>query len=189
MRIGVLVFDGVEELDFVGPWEVLSYVNKVGSGPLELITVGVGAPVKAFNGLTIIPDVTLGDCPELDVLVVPGGKGRLIQMHELKTLDFIRQRYEELSYLLSVCTGSFLLAEAGILRGRSVTTHHNAFEEMEAYPDITLSRRRIVRDGKIISAGGVASGMDLAFYLIEEVYGADVAASVARGIEYRRVDP
>jgi len=118
LRVGLLLFEGVEELDFVGPWEVLSYVNKIVEGSLEMVAVGVGAPIRAFNGLRFLPDVTLGDCPELDILIVPGGKGRLRQMSEGTTLDFVRDRYPKLQYLASVCTGSFILAEAGLLDGK-----------------------------------------------------------------------
>ncbi len=186
MRVGLLLFEGVEELDFVGPWEVLSYVNKIVEGSLEMIAVGVGAPIRAFNGLRLLPDVTLGDCPELDILIVPGGKGRLRQMSRGTTLDFVRDRYPKLQYLASVCTGSFILAEAGLLDGKKTTTHHSAYEEMEGYPEIELVRERVVRDGKIISAGGVASGIDLALYLVEELFGDEVASGVRRGIEYPR---
>ncbi|MFO7942582.1 MAG: DJ-1/PfpI family protein [Bacillota bacterium] len=185
MRAGILVFDGVEELDFVGPWEVLSYVNKIQGNSIDLMTVSPAAPVKAYNGLTFLPDVTFGDCPPLDILIVPGGKGRLEQMSCESTLAFIRSAYPDLEYLCSVCTGSFLLAEAGLLEGRSVTTHHGAFEEMEKYPDITLVRERIVREGNIVSAGGVASGIDLGFYLVEEVFGTKVAEAVGDGMEYQ----
>ncbi len=186
MRVGLLLFEGVEELDFVGPWEVLSYVNKIVEGSLEMIAIGVGAPIRAFNGLRFLPDVTLGDCPELDILIVPGGKGRLRQMSRGTTLDFVRDRYPKLQYLASVCTGSFILAEAGLLDGKKTTTHHSAYEEMEGYPEIELVRERVVRDGKIISAGGVASGIDLALYLVEELFGHEVASGVRRGIEYPR---
>lgn len=184
MRVGILVFDGVEELDFVGPWEVLSYVNKVESDSIDLMTVSPAAPVKAYNGLMFLPDVTLGDCPRLDILIVPGGKGRLKQMSCEPTLAFLRSAYPDLQYLCSVCTGSFLLAEAGLLDGRSVTTHHGAFREMEEYTDITLVRERIARDGNIVSAGGVASGIDLGFYLVKEIFGAEVAGAVGKGMEY-----
>ncbi len=184
MRAGILVFEGVEELDFVGPWEVLSYVNKIERDSLDLMTVSPAAPVRAYNGLMFLPDATLGDCPRLDILIVPGGKGRLEQMSCEPTLEFIRSAYPELQYLCSVCTGSFLLAEAGLLSGRSVTTHHGAFGEMEEYPDITLVRERIVRDGNIVSAAGVAAGIDLGFYLVEEIFGSKVAKAVGKGMEY-----
>ena len=186
MRIGLLLFEDVEELDFVGPWEVLSYVNKIDEGSVEMISVGIGAPIRAFNGLRFLPDVTLGDCPELDILIVPGGKGRLRQMYEKATLDFLRDRYPHLKYLASVCTGSLILAEAGLLEGKKATTHHSAYDELDEYPEIELVRDRVVRDGKVISAGGVASGIDLAFDLVEELFGDEVASGVRRGIEYSR---
>jgi cyclohexyl-isocyanide hydratase len=186
VRVGVLVFDGVEELDFVGPWEVLSYANKLRPGSLQMYLVGTHSPIQAFNKLRVLPDVTLADCPQLDILVLPGGKGRLREMKNPDILQFIRQQYPGLSWLTSVCTGAFFLAEARLLQGRRATTHFSAIEELAGYPGIDVQRERVVQDGKILCAAGVASGLDLGLYLLETLFGNDLADQVATNIEYRR---
>ncbi len=185
MKVGVLAFPGVEELDFVGPWEVLSYANKLQPGALEMLLVGTETPVTAFNRLRVIPDVTLEQCPELDILVVPGGRGRLQAMHDERILQFIRQQAPGLRYLTSVCTGAFLLAEAGLLRGKQATTHFSAIDELRAYPGIEVVTERVVQTDKVICAAGVSSGIDMSLYLLAQLFGEQVAQAVARNIEYR----
>ena len=190
MKVGIFIFDDVEELDFVGPWEVLSGVNKMAPGRLQMMTVGTGSPIRAFNGLRVLPDVLIGDCPQLDILLVPGGAGQRQQQHNEQTLDFIRGQYPGLRYLTSVCTGSFILAEAGLLAGKVTTTHRSALEELAAqYEDITVLRERLTRADNIICAAGVSAGMDLALYLIEEIYDVQTARDVATRIEYDHAHP
>lgn len=187
MQVGVLVFDGVEELDFVGPWEVLSYANKIRPGSLQMHLLGTHSPIRAFNNLRVLPDLTLEECPQLDILVLPGGKGRLQEMRNPTILQFIREQYDGLSWLTSVCTGSFFLAEAGLLQGKRATTHGTALEELATYPGISVQQERIVQDGKIICAAGVASGLDLGLHLLEILFGSELAEQVATNIEYRRI--
>lgn len=187
MQIGVLVFDGVEELDFVGPWEVLSYANKLRPGSVTMHLVGTHSPIQAFNKLKVLPDWTLDNCPPLDILVLPGGKGRLREMHNPAILEFVRQQYPNLRWLTSVCTGAFFLAEAGFLQGKRATTHFSALEELAGYPRIQVERERIVHDGNIISVAGVASGLDLGFYLLKLLFGDELANQVATNIEYHRI--
>lgn len=184
MKVGVLVFDGVEELDFVGPWEVLSYTNKLRPGSFEMVLVGTYSPVTAFNGLKVIPDTTIERCHPLDMLIVPGGKGRLHEMHNQTTLDFIRRQHPGLKILASVCTGAFLLAEAGLLDGRRATTHYMALDELRGYGKIDVRTERITRSGNVLCAAGVSSGMDLALYIVGELFGSDLPPEVARRIEY-----
>ncbi len=184
MKVGVLIFDGVEELDFVGPWEVLSYANKLRPDSLEMLLVGTHSPVRAFNGLRVIPDVTIDNCPQLDILVVPGGKGRMQEMRNQVTLEYIRAQYPGLRMLASVCTGAFLLAEANLLAGKRATTHYTALEELKGYHSIEVREERITRSGNILCAAGVSSGMDLALYLLGELFGPEMPREVAKRIEY-----
>lgn len=184
LTIGILVFPQVEELDFVGPFEVLSYINKVRPDSTRVLLVAeTSAPVAAFNGLRFIPDTTLQDCPPLDLVVVPGGKGRLAAMKNPAILTFIRRQQQNARLVTAVCTGAFLLAEAGLLAGKTATTYHTAFAELEGY-GVRVVARKVVRDGGIVTAGGVSSGLELGFYLLRELFGADVAQEVARKIEY-----
>ncbi len=184
LTIGILIFPQVEELDFVGPFEVLSYINKVRPDSTRVLLVAeTPDPVSAFNGLRIIPDTTLAKCPPLDVIVAPGGKGRLAAMKNPVILAFIHRQRQTARYVASVCTGAFLLAEAGLLAGKQATTYHTAFAELEGY-GVRVVPAKVVRDGVIVTAGGVSSGLELGFFLLRELFGADLAQEVARKIEY-----
>ena len=184
LTVGILIFPQVEELDFVGPFEVLSYVNKVKPESTKVVLIAESIePVCAFNGMRVLPDRTLQDCPSLDILVVPGGKGRFIAMKNLAIKEFIQKQMITAKYVTSVCTGAFLLAEAGVLTGKKATTYHTAFEELESYSVQVLSRK-VVQDGKIITAGGVSSGLELGFYLLKQLFGLSLAREVAEKIEY-----
>ncbi|MFO8060926.1 MAG: DJ-1/PfpI family protein, partial [Bacillota bacterium] len=120
----------------------------------------------------------------LDVLLVPGGSGRRQQQRDERTLNFIRTQYPRLHYLASVCTGTFILAEAGLLDTRVATTHRSALEELAQYRDIQVTRARLTRTGNVICAAGVSSGIDLALYLVGEVFDAEMAERIAAHIEY-----
>lgn len=184
ITVGIILFPQVEELDFVGPYEVLSFVNKVRPGSTRVLLVAETLdPVSAFNGLRIIPDTTLAACPSLDILVAPGGQGRRAAMKNPAIRDFIRDRRQKARYVTSVCTGAFLLAEAGLLTGKKATTYHTAFAELEAYA-VQVIPAKVVRDGDVVTAAGVSSGIELGLYLLRELFGADIARDVARRIEY-----
>lgn len=183
VQIGILVFPAVEELDFIGPFEVLSYCNKLRPGSTCVSLVAETAdPVKAFNGLRFLPDCSLDTCPPLDILVVPGGKGRLTAMKNRSLLQFIQQQTTA-RYVASVCTGAFLLAEAGLLTGKQATTYHTAFDELAAY-QVDVRAAKVVHDGRIVTAAGVSSGLELGFFLLRELFGPDLAQQVADKIEY-----
>lgn len=184
VKIGVLLFPQVEELDFVGPFEVLSHVNKIQPDSTTVLLVAESAePLRAYNGMQIIPDTTIANCPALDILVVPGGKGRLTAMKNAVIQEFIQKQLPTANYITSVCTGAFLLAEAGLLNGKKATTYHAAFTELASY-SVQVLPQKIVHDGKIITAGGVSSGIELGFYLLKQLFGLQLAQEVAQSIEY-----
>ena len=113
ITIGILIFPQVEELDFVGPFEVVSYVNKIKPDSTKVLLIAERAePITAYNGLKVIPDTSIEESPQLDILIVPGGKGRMAAMHNFRIRDFILQQTEGTLYTTSVCTGALLLAEA-----------------------------------------------------------------------------
>lgn len=185
ITIGILIYPQVEELDFVGPFEVLSYINKIRPDSTKVMLVAENADlIRSFNGMRVLPDTTIQDCPELDVLVVPGGKGRIAAMKNPVIKDFIHKQMITAQYVTSVCTGAFLLAEAGLLSGKKATTYHTAFAELEAFSVQVLSAK-VVQDGKIITAGGVSSGLELGLYVLKQLYGLAVAQEVADKIEYQ----
>lgn len=184
ITIGIVIFPNVEELDFVAPFEVLSYINKIQSNSTQVLLIAPTLePVHAFNGLRVLPDVTLENCPKVNILLFPGGKGRTQWMKEPSMQDFIKKHQEEVTYLTSVCTGAFFLAEAGVLLGKEATTYHSAFDELSRY-GVNVVSSKVVKDGKIITAGGVSSGLELGFYLLRELFGIALAQEVAQKIEY-----
>jgi cyclohexyl-isocyanide hydratase len=184
VKAGILIFTDVEELDFAGPFEILSYINKIRPDSISVQIVAEShEPVVCFNGLGVLPHLSIDECPPLDILVVPGGKGRLKAMKNMSLRRFILSQNESTSYTASVCTGAFLLAEAGLLSGRRVTTYHTAFDELRAY-GTDVVRRKVVRDGKIITSAGVSSGIELGLFLLKELFGDENATLVAEKIEY-----
>ena len=184
LTAGILLFPQVEELDFIGPFEVLSYLNKLKPNtlPIQLIAKS-DSPLTAFNGLRLLPDTTITKCPPLDLLVVPGGKGRLQAMKDPQLINFIQAQARTARFITSVCTGAFLLAEAGLLSNKKATTYHTAFAELAAY-GVQVQAAKVIRDGNIITAAGVSSGLELGFYLLRELFGASLAQEVAQKIEY-----
>ena len=184
VTIGIVIFPNVEELDFVAPFEVLTYINKLVPNSTKVMLVAPTLePIRAFNGLRILPDVRFEDCPTLDILLFPGGQGRKQWMKEPSIHDFIKAHQNETTYLASVCTGAFFLAEAGLLLGKEATTYHSAFDELAAY-GINVVSSKVVHDGKMMTAGGVSSGLELGFYLLRELFGVKLAQEVAQKIEY-----
>lgn len=185
VTIGIVIFPNVEELDFVAPFEVLNYINKVQPNSTNVLLIAPRLePVRAFNGLKILPDVTFEQCPTLDILLFPGGKGRITWMKEASMQNFIHQHISELTYVTSVCTGAFFLAEANLLSGKKATTYHTAFDELAAY-GVHVVSSKVVQEGKIITAAGVSSGLELGFYLLRELFGVALAQDVADKIEYQ----
>ena len=183
--VGVLLFPRVEELDFVGPFEVLNYINKIRPESTKVVLIAESAePVEAYNGMRVIPDVTMENCPQLDILVVPGGKGRYAAMKNSTIQKFIQQQAQKAKYITSVCTGAFLLAEAGLLKGKKATTYHTAFAELAAY-SVEVLPQKVVRENNIITAAGVSSGIELGLYILKEEFGAAVAQEAADNIEYK----
>lgn len=197
VNVGILIFEDVEVLDFAGPYEVFSRTRlepgiesrrTEDSAPFHVFTIApASGAVRATGGLQVVPDHSFADGPRIDILVVPGGIGTRPLMEDARVVDWVRERGEDAEWVTSVCTGSLLLAKAGLLRGRKATTHWGALDLLESiHPDVDRTRR-VVDDGVVTSAG-VASGIDMAFHVVERRFGAEVADETARYIEYRR-DP
>lgn len=187
-NLAILLFDDVEVLDFCGPFEVFSVACRfVEPVPFRVVTVAENlAPVIARNGLSVNPNHLFGDCPQPDVLVVPGGKGTRTQMHNPVLIDWIRETSEKSELVLSVCTGALLLAKAGLLAGLEVTTHHVAIEELrQLAPDsIVHSDRRFVDNGRVICSAGIAAGIDMSLHVVARLLGREVAQRTSQQMEY-----
>ncbi|PTL76991.1 DJ-1/PfpI family protein [Vitiosangium sp. GDMCC 1.1324] len=190
-RIGIVLFDGAEELDFVGPWEVFTMTAKEEGTNLEVFTVSrEGTEVRCAKGLRVIPDHSFASAPRMNVLLVPGGEGRKREMHDERMLGWLRERSAEASWLTSVCTGAFLLQGAGLCAGRRVTTHWRAIEELRARGDVTvLEEVRYVRDGNVVTAAGVSAGIDMALWLVGQLWTPALARHVQRRMQYDPAPP
>jgi transcriptional regulator GlxA family with amidase domain len=187
-RIGIVLFDGVEELDAVGPWEVLSYwTRKYPDDGFEVFTLSpAGGLVECAKGLRVQADHTLADAPAVEVLVHPGGRGTRPLLRDPAYLDWIRRQRAAAPLLTSVCTGSLVYAAAGLLAGRPATTHWSDLEELAGL-DPTIQLRpddRFVDDGDLITSAGVSAGIDMALHLVARLAGVERARQIRRGIQY-----
>jgi transcriptional regulator GlxA family with amidase domain len=203
-RVGILVFDEVEVLDFCGPFEVLSVTRldesrrREDPSPFEVLLVAERAgEVVATGGLRVVPDVTCQTCPPLDVLIVPGGWGTRRELHNAGLLGWIADRARQVELLTSVCTGAMLLGHAGLLDGRHATTHWRSLDWMEeSFPRVTVERDlHVVEDGHVLTSAGISAGIDMALRLVTRIHGEAVGRATARHMEYpypddnrRRVD-
>ncbi len=195
MTVGIVLFDDVEVLDFAGPFEVFAVAGNVTEGGFKVVTVAERAdaskPIIARNGLKIVPDYTLADAPHLDLLVVPGGQGTRQEVSNPKLIGWIKRRAAEARLTTSVCTGAFLLAETGILAGKTVTTHWASVERMaQTYTMVHVrGDARFVDEGDIVTSAGVSAGIDMALYVVGRLKGAAIAARTARQMEYDHYKP
>ncbi|HLX09276.1 MAG TPA: DJ-1/PfpI family protein [Thermoanaerobaculia bacterium] len=195
--VGILIFDDVEVLDFAGPFEVFSRTRlrpgaaarrSEESAPFTVFTVAPShQPVTAIGGLVVVPRYSLADAPPIDLLVVPGGWGTRPLLADAGVIDWIRLAAGRAERVASVCTGALLLAQAGLLAGRRATTHWAALDELaEMGLGVTVVRDHRVVDDGVVTSAGVSAGMDMAFYLVEGLFGREVADETAHYIEYRR---
>jgi transcriptional regulator GlxA family with amidase domain len=185
VRIGILVFDEVEELDFVGPLEVFGVASRVVGGIEVILLSKDGQRVRCRYGLSVQPDHSISNCPSLDLLVVPGGKGAQARARfDPEILSFVRAHAARMP-IASVCTGALILAEAGLLKGRKATTHWSALDMLRRYPDVEVKESvRFVRDGGIATSAGISAGIDLALAIVRDAYGEEVAKEVAHRMDY-----
>jgi transcriptional regulator GlxA family with amidase domain len=186
---GILLFDDVEELDFAGPWEVLTAAKMLEPDD-HVVTIAQAAEVRCAKGLRVRADHDLENAPALDVLLVPGGQGTRREVENRVLIDWLRKVGAECEWVTSVCTGALLLHEAGFARGRRVTTHWGFVEALRERGDVTvLDDVRFVRDGNLVTAAGVSAGIDMALWLVGQLHSPDLARKVQRYIQYEPAPP
>jgi transcriptional regulator GlxA family with amidase domain len=187
-HIGLYLFDGVEELDAVGPWEVLAFwTQQHPEDGWDIATISVdGDPVVGAKGLTLGAHLSLRESPAWDVLIHPGGPGTRPLMRDADHLDWVRRQRATVPLLASVCSGSLVYAAAGVLTGRPATTHWASLNLLsEIDPTIVTDvDARFVDDGDVITSAGVSAGIDMALHLVARFAGTDRAREVRRGIQY-----
>jgi cyclohexyl-isocyanide hydratase len=170
-KVGFVIFPELTQLDFTGPLQVLARLPQSATH----IVAKSEVPVPSDCGLSLLPTHTFATCPPLDLICVPGGASGVVKaMGDRDTIEFVRRQAGAARYLTSVCTGAFILGVAGLLQGRRATTHW-AFTELLPLVGATHEKARIVKDGNVITAGGVTSGIDFALSVAAEIAGETVA--------------
>ena len=177
--IGMLVFPRLTQLDMTGPYEVLA---RLPNATVHLIAKAL-EPVTTDRGMQIMPNMTYADCPQLDVVMVPGGPGQQDLMEDETVLDFLRRQAQGAKYVTSVCTGSLVLGAAGLLKGRRATSHWAALEHLKLLGAIPVSEKVVV-DDNIVTGAGVTSGIDFALKLVAILEGEATAREIQLQIEY-----
>ncbi|PCI53135.1 MAG: thiamine biosynthesis protein ThiJ [Alphaproteobacteria bacterium] len=192
IRIAIFIFDGVEELDFVGPYEVFTMINEVyqSSGASKAVHVQLLSETEGHitgaKGMRVLPDGLISSSEHWDVVLVPGGEGVRPLLENANVLDWLGRQAQHVKWMTSVCTGSMALAKAGLTKGKRVTTHHMLFKEfVKRELDGTLVKDvRYVRDGNIVTAAGVSAGIDMALWLTGRMFSPDLARRVQSAMEY-----
>ena len=187
-NVGIVVFDQVEVLDFAGPYEVFSVATQVAdpdSFNVYLVTESA-ATVEGRNGFKVVPHYTFTNCPEPDILIVPGGPGTRVEETNPVMLDWVNAKADPAELVLSVCTGARILAKAGLLDGLEATTHWVSIDELkEMVPTATIhDDRRFVDNGKVVTSAGVSAGIDMSLHIIGRLCGEKAAAETAHFMEY-----
>jgi transcriptional regulator GlxA family with amidase domain len=187
-NVGILVFDDVEVLDFAGPFEVFAVTDELRShSEFNVFTVApLPATVRANNGLKVLPDHSLESCPQLHVLVVPGGFGARALLRSPVILEWILNRARKAEVTMSVCTGALILAKLGLLDGLRVTTHHQAVDTLrEMAPKAVVDpSRRFHDNGAVLTAAGISAGIDCSLHVVGRLLGREAAAATASYMEY-----
>ena len=192
-RVGIVIYEEVEVLDFCGPFEVFSVARvdeaKRRDEPspfLPLLVAESKGAVTATGGMQVLPHHSLTDCPPLDILLVPGGWGFRHHMNNAGLQDWLRERAAQADTLTAVCTGAMLVGSAGLLNGLTATTHWRFLDGMrDTFPEVTVKYdKHFVQDGRVYTSAGISAGIDMSLKVVERYYGEKVARATARHMEY-----
>lgn len=190
IRAGAVVFEDMEELDLAGMWEVLGATRRLfrdgvfKDAYFEIESQGVTpGPLKCYHDLKVMPDKPLGNLAQYDVVLVPGGPGRLVVQKDPKLQAEVRAAFEAGRLVCSVCTGAFILAEAGILKGKKATTFHTVIDKLAEY-GIDPVKKKVVVQGNIVTGAGISSAMDVGLKIVEIMMGKEASRTVADWVEY-----
>jgi transcriptional regulator GlxA family with amidase domain len=181
VQIAILLFDRLTALDAVGPYEVLRGFPGAG---VTFVAAEPGAKRTDHGSLSLVADHALHAVPRPDIVVVPGGPGELDARADPRVLDWLRTAHETTDWTTSVCTGSLVLGAAGLLEGKRATTHWTALETLREFGAEPIGDERVVFDGKVVTAAGVSSGIDMALTLAARIGGDEVAQAIQLAIEY-----
>lgn len=189
-KVGILLFNQAEVLDFAGPFEVFSVTagKQISEKPFFVYTVAqTKDSIKARNGLTVVPDYDFKSAPDFDILIIPGGYGaEEIEINNPAVIQWIKESSKKAGLTASVCTGAFLLAKAGLLDGKSATTHWMDIDRLKKeFPAVkVVNGKKFVDEGSIITAGGISAGINMSLYIVGKLMGRETAAATAKRMEY-----
>ena len=187
-NVGILGFDGMETLDFAGPFEVFSVTGqREGDGHFNVFLISENpGPVLAVNGLSVNPHYTIFNSPEIDILIIPGGVGARKVLKNMKLLQWIKETSSKTELTLSVCTGSLILGQLGILDNLVATTHHECIDLLKELAPKTKVKddERFIDNGRVLVAAGISAGIDMSLYVIEKLLGKKQALETANYMEY-----
>jgi len=192
-RVGILVFNDIEVLDFCGPFEVFSAVRlnedkrREETSPFEVFLIAETLSyVTTSGGMKVIPQYSFENCPPMDILVVPGGWGTRKELNNPALLDWLRSRAVQVETLTAVCTGSMLLGFAGLLEGLHATTHWRSLDWMrDSFPNVTVEyEQHVAEDGRVFTSAGISAGIDMALKVVGRYYGEEIARATAAHMEY-----
>ena len=183
-RIGIVVFDRVEELDFIGPWEVLNMAARLGADADVHLVAQLAGQVRCNYGLSVQVEWDFDRCPPLDLILIPGGQGTRTEVDNPVLIDFVRRQASRASWSVSVCTGAFILERAGVLQGRRATTHWASLDRLRALGAVDVVEERFVVDGNVASSAGISAGIDMALWLVDHLWGREIALKTQKMMEY-----
>jgi len=192
-KVGIVIFNDVEVLDYCGPFEVFSAtrlneaLRREEPSPFEVLLIAqTSHAITTTGGMKVLPHLTFEECPPLDILVVPGGWGTRVEMKNEVMLSFVKSQAQHVKTLTSVCTGSLILGNAGLLNGLRATTHWRSLDLMqELFPQIRVDKKsHVVEEGNIFTSAGISAGIDMALRVVARYFGEDIARATACHMEY-----
>lgn len=195
--IGIFIFDDVEELDFVGPYEVFTMINEIaesqGQAPFVdvMLISETGEDITGRKGMRVGAHRAMNDVSDLDLVLIPGGQGSREQIKNIQALNWIKDVAKTSEWVTSVCTGSFILAKVGLTKDRKMTTHWANFDEFKrlGLEGDLMAHMRYVRDGNIVTSAGVSAGIDMSLWLTGQMFTPKLARQVQRAMQYDPVPP
>ena len=189
-NFGFLIFKDFDDLDLIGPWEMIGLWSMNFNGPENVFTISeTDELVRSYKGLQIKSDYNFENCPKLDALLIPGGQGTRREVDNDTLIDFIKNKSSECEYVLSVCTGAFLLQKAELLNNKPATTHFASLNRLRQFPEVNVVEERFTHSGKIWTSAGISAGIDMSLAFIADQTSQQIVDDIKKYAEYYQQFP